>query len=107
MKVKGTVNERRGRFNDVPSVHDCPKSAENQSRFGLWEGDTVRGKTGRSALVTLVDCKSRYLLSQRVAKVNSSHVYQSIVNLLTGITPKYVKSTRQGYRVGEVSRTHE
>lgn len=64
-KIKGTINERRGRFNDVPSIHDRPRSAENRSWFGHWEGDTVRGKTGHSALVTLVDRKLRYLLSSK------------------------------------------
>ncbi|MEL1213355.1 IS30 family transposase, partial [Staphylococcus epidermidis] len=54
-KVKGTVNERRGRFNDAPSIHDRPASAENRTRVGHWEGDTVRGKVGKAGLVTLVD----------------------------------------------------
>ncbi|WP_123019789.1 IS30 family transposase, partial [Lacticaseibacillus paracasei] len=72
-KVKGTVNERRGRFNNVPSVHERPVSCENRTRFGHWEGDTVRGKIGRSGLVSLVDRKSRYLLSERVPKVNAKN----------------------------------
>lgn len=42
-RVKGTVNERRGRFNDAPSIHDRLRSAENRSWYGHWEGDTVRG----------------------------------------------------------------
>ncbi len=49
-KVKDTINERHGRFNDVPLIHDRPVSCKNRTRFGHWEGDTVRGKTGRSAL---------------------------------------------------------
>lgn len=81
-KVKGTINERRGRFNNAPSIHDRPVSAENRSRFGHWEGDTVRGKTGRSALVTLVDRKSRFLLSMRVWKVNADNVKNAMVQLL-------------------------
>ena len=91
-KVKGTVNERRGRYNDVASIHERPISAKNRSRFGHWEGDTVRGKTGRSALVTLVDRKSRFLLSQRVLKVNSNQVYQAIIDLLATVTPNHVKT---------------
>lgn len=81
-KVKGTINERRGRFNDAPSIHERPISAENRSRFGHWEGDTVRGKTGQSALVTLVDRKSRFLLSMRVWKVNADNVKDAMVQLL-------------------------
>jgi IS30 family transposase len=109
-KVKGTINERRGRFNDVPSVHERPVSCDNRSWFGHWEGDTVRGKTGHSALVTLVDRKSRYLLSQRVSKVNAKNVTQTMIDLLHTVTPKRVRTLTPdrgtefaGYR--EVSQT--
>jgi IS30 family transposase len=78
-KVKGTVNERRGRFNDAPSIHDRPASAENRTRFGHWEGDTVRGKVGKAGLVTLVDRRSRYLIAERVPKVNSSFVAKAVI----------------------------
>lgn len=50
-KAKGSLKERRGRFNDTASIHDRSISAENRSRFGHWEGDTIRGKPGHSALV--------------------------------------------------------
>ncbi|WP_367294760.1 IS30 family transposase [Levilactobacillus yonginensis] len=91
-KVKGTVNERRGRFNEVLSVHERPVSCNKRSWFGHWEGDTVQGKTGRSALVTLVDRKSRYLLSQRVSKVNAKNVTQAMIDLLHTVTPKRVRT---------------
>lgn len=91
-KTKGIVNERRGRFNDAPSIHERPVSAENRSRFGHWEGDTVRGKTGRSVLVTIVDPKSKFLLCQRVPKANSQFVFQAILNLFAEVTPKRAKA---------------
>lgn len=91
-KTKGTVNERRGRFTDVPSIHKRPASCDKRSWFGHWEGDTVRGKTGHSALVTLVDRKSRYLLSQRVSKVNAKNVTQAMLDLLHTVTPKRVRT---------------
>lgn len=52
-KVKETIKERRGRFNDVPSIHERQLSAESRTWFGHWK-------------VTLVDRKSRYLLAERV-----------------------------------------
>ena len=81
-KVKGTVREHRGRFNDAPSIHDRPISAQNRSRYGYWEGDTVRGKVGRTALVTLVERRSRFLVSQRVPKANSDYVKDVIIEAL-------------------------
>ncbi|MGH1586997.1 IS30 family transposase, partial [Lactiplantibacillus plantarum] len=74
------------------SIHDRPLSAENRTRFGHWEGDTVRGKTGRSALVTLVDRKSRYLLAERVSKVAAKPVAQAMMDLLNSVTPERVKT---------------
>ena len=91
-KIKGTINERRGRFNDVPSIHDRPRSAENRSWFGHWEGDTVRGKTGNSALVTLVDRKSRYLLSKRTANAKADTVRDVMIELLGALPANRVRT---------------
>ena len=91
-KVKGTINERRGRFNDAPSIHDRPRSAENRSWFGHWEVDTVRGKTGHSALVTLVDRKSRYLLSKRTANVKADTVRDVMIELLGALPANRVRT---------------
>ena len=54
--------------------------------------DTVRGKIGRSGLVSLVDRKSRYLLSERVPKVNAKNVTQAMIDLLHTATPKRVRT---------------
>lgn len=54
--------------------------------------DTVRGKIGRSGLVSLVDRKSRYLLSERVPKVNAKNVTQAMIDLLHTVTPKRVRT---------------
>ncbi len=91
-KIKGTINERRGRFNDVPSIHDRPRSAENRSWFGHWEGDTVRGETGHSALVTLVDRKSRYLLSKRTANAKADTVRDVMIELLGALPANRVRT---------------
>ncbi len=56
------IDNRGRRFWNAPTIHDRPRSA----RFGHWEADTVRGKNGKAALITLVDRKSRFLLAQRV-----------------------------------------
>ncbi|KAE9504084.1 IS30 family transposase [Lactiplantibacillus plantarum] len=91
-KVKGTVNERRGRFNAAPSIHERPASAEHRNRFGHWEGDTVRGKVDRSALVTLVDRKSRFLCCQRVAKANADSVKDVMIDCLSELPSNRVRT---------------
>ena len=84
--------------NDVAVLIMSHQSMNDQSHvriglvFGHWEGDTVRGKIGRSGLVSLVDRKSRYLLSERVPKVNAKNVTQAMIDLLHTVTPKRVRT---------------
>lgn len=84
-RVKGTVNERRGKFHGVRAITERPAGAQNRTRFGHWEGDTVRGKTGGAAVVTLVDCKARYLLLGKVAKATADNVRDCLLDLLSTV----------------------
>lgn len=43
------------------TIHERPLSANNRSRFGHLEGDTVCGAKNKSCIVTLVDRKSKIL----------------------------------------------
>lgn len=42
--------------------------------------------------MSLVDRKSRYLLSERVPKVNAKNVTQAMIDLLHTVTPKRVRT---------------
>lgn len=43
------------------SIHDRPTDADNRSRFGDFEGDTIYGSVGKGYLVTAIDRRSRLL----------------------------------------------
>lgn len=88
----GTVNERRGRFNAASSIHERTASAKHRHRFGHWEGDTVRGKVRRSALVSLIDRKSRFLFCQRVAKANADSVKDVRIDCLSELPSNRVRN---------------
>ena len=90
--TKITTDNRGRRFWDALLIHSRPRSVQNRSRFGHWEADTVRGKTGKAALITLIDRKSRFLLAQRIEKVNSKLVCQGIIELLETMSPNKVLS---------------
>jgi IS30 family transposase len=55
--------EKRGRLQGYRSIHRRPPGAENRSRFGHWEADTIRGAQRKGCLATFVDRKSRYTLA--------------------------------------------
>ena len=73
--------ERRGRIIDRVGIDERPAIVEERSRIGDWEGDTVRGK-GQSALVTLVERKSRQVVIQKVARATAEQTATAIIDRL-------------------------
>lgn len=63
--------DRRGIIKNAVSIEQRPKGANNRTRFGHWERDTMFGKDKRNSVLLVVDRKSRYLklgkLSRRTA----------------------------------------
>ena len=60
------------------------QEANNRTRIGDWEADTVIGRSGGACLVTLVDRKSRFLISSKAKKKDSVSVKDTMISCLTG-----------------------
>ena len=56
----------RGLIPDRRSIHKRPTCVDLVKRFGDWEGDTILGKQGTGAIVTMVERKSLYLLAGKL-----------------------------------------
>ena len=74
--------EKRGKIQISNELKDRPEEANNRSRLGDWEGDTVAGATGKACLVTYVDRKSRFLKCMKIAKKKSALVKEATIQLL-------------------------
>jgi IS30 family transposase len=59
-----------------------PAAANNRTQIGHWERDCVLGKRGRSALLTIIDRKTRYTRIRHVAKLDSAHVGRATLEAL-------------------------
>lgn len=76
--------EKRGKIPMSNNISDRPQEANNRTRIGDWEADTVIGKRGGACLVTLIDRKSRFLLSSKAEKKNSLSVKDTLIFCLKG-----------------------
>ncbi len=63
---KCKTDDKRGKIPNTTSIHDRPAGAENRSRFGHWESDTVLGKRGTGCIATHVERKSGYLIAVKI-----------------------------------------
>jgi len=61
--------DRRGQIPDMVSIHVRPPEIEDRLMPGHWEGDLIKGKANASAVATLVERTSGYLI---LAKMNDA-----------------------------------
>jgi IS30 family transposase len=63
-------------------ISERPAGAENRSRFGHWEIDTVIGANDGHCIVTLVERKSRYTLIGKLRARTTKELNQKVIKLI-------------------------
>lgn len=67
-KRHGTLVREKKRQAMIKRIDSRPEIVETRERIGDWEGDTIRGKDKKSALLTHVERKSGYLIANRLKR---------------------------------------
>jgi len=63
-------------------IEHRPAAVDKKRRFGDWEVDTVLGKNGTGAIVSLVERKSRLYLIRKVSAKSAHEVRQAMIRML-------------------------
>jgi IS30 family transposase len=84
--------EDRGRIKDMVMIADRPPEADDRRVPGHWEGDLILGARGRSAVATLVERQTRYVLLARLEDQKSVHVTDMLAERIKGLPAHLVRS---------------
>jgi len=87
-KPRRREGERRGRIANMVMISDRPAEANDRAVPGHWEGDLIIGKNGRSAIGTLVERSTRFVMLLHLpVKADAAHVQQAMVETI-GMLPQ-------------------
>lgn len=86
------VHYRRQRIQDIISLSERPKEAENRVVPGHWEGDLLIGKNRESAIGTLVERTTRLTLIVPLVAKDALAVRQAFEKVFGFIPEKFKKS---------------
>ena len=97
--------DRRGQLPNMTSIHLRPIEVAARLIPGHWEGDLIKGAGNRSAVGTLVERKSRYLIMARLPDSSAQSVLEAFTARFRHV-PACVRKTLT-YDQGKEMAKHE
>jgi len=79
--------ENTGRIKDMVMISDRPAEADDRAVPGHWEGDLIIGKDCKSAVGTLVERTTRYLLLLHLPAGRDAHLVEQAMREVIGTLP--------------------
>lgn len=87
-----TAGRTRGMIRNRIGIEHRPAGANNRSRYGHWEGDTVEGRKGTGGIATYVERKSRYLVCAKLTDKTAAQLSARTIDALRHV-PERLRRT--------------
>jgi transposase, IS30 family len=84
--------DRRGQIPDLRPIHERPQEVQDRLIAGHWEGDLIKGKGNKSAVGTLVERTSRYIILVKLDDATSPTVTGAFIQAMQPI-PEHLRKT--------------
>jgi IS30 family transposase len=97
--------DRRGGLVNMTSIHERPAEVMGREVPGHWEGDLIKGAGNRSAVGTLVERKSRYVVMSRMRDTGAEAALEGFTRRFRQV-PACVRKTLT-YDQGKEMARHE
>ena len=101
------VGQRPARIKDMVMISERPAEIEDRAVPGHWEGDLLMGASNGSAIVTLVERSTRYVLLGRIARKRTAPVVRDVITELILRLPEHLRRSLtwdQGIEMAEHRR---
>jgi IS30 family transposase len=82
--------QRRGRIPDMVSISQRPAEVNDRAVPGHWEGDLIMGKNGKSAIGTLVERTTRFVMLLHLPNGHSALQVQEAMLIATQKLPDFI-----------------
>jgi transposase, IS30 family len=86
-------NDNRGRLKDMVMISERPADVEDRAVPGHWEGDLMLGKDGKSAIGTLVERATRYVMLFQLPKGRSAEEVRVAITEVIQTLPSSLRRT--------------